>query len=380
MKVSFKHNESDQLLKDSALDFIKREAPAEMIHALQDSDTGYSEEMWRKAAELGWLGIIIPEKYGGTGNSKTSAGALFEALGTAPLPGPYFSSAILSAEIILAAGSETQKQKILPDIAQGKNILTLALTESDYSWTSDGVQIRASGTDGGFVLSGIKLFVIDGGSATHFIVAARTKDETDPAKGISLFLIDSGRKGVALRRLPGFLGEGTYEITLNSVEVGQQDVIGDINDGWAQLQHGINRAIPVLCAYKVGGCQKLVEVTLEFSRTRVQFGMPVGRFQRVQDLIIEMQDYADSARWTTYEALWKLDTDRPVQESIHLAKTVASEAYWEAATLAHRVFSGVSYSKRHPVSFHTRASRYLYNYLGEPAFHRQQLGKILVGE
>ena len=381
MKTSFTLNESEKALQTTALDFMQREAPNEVIHTLQDSDTGYSEEMWRKAAELGWLGIIIPEKYGGMGSSMINAGALFEALGTGPLPGPYFSSAILSTEIILAAANEAQKQKILPDIAQGKSILALALTEPEYSWTPEGIQMRASGKDGGFVLNGEKLFVLDGKAATHFIVAARTGDEgADPAQGISLFLMDSRHKGVAIRRLPGFLGEGTYELKLDSVRVDQQDMLGNMNDGWAPLQQGIKKAIPVLCAYKVGGCQKLVEMTLEFSRTRVQFSMPVGRFQRVQDLIIVMVDYADAARWTTYEALWKLDTDRPAEESIHLAKTVASEAYWEAATLAHRVFSGVSYSRRHPVSFHTKASRYLYNYLGEPAYHRQQLAKLIMGD
>ena len=379
MKLSFKHTESEQALKDTALDFMKREAPNEVIHALQDSDTGYSEEMWQKAAKLGWLGIIIPEKYGGTGSSLTSAGALFEALGTGPLPGPYFSSAILGAGIILAAASETQKQEILPDVAQGKRILALAQTEPEYSWDPEGIQMKAASKDGGYVLNGEKLFVIDGKAATHFIVVARTAEGDNPAKGISLFLVDSNHKGVKVRPLPGFFGEGTFELTLDSVKVEPQDILGNINDGWAPLQHGIERAIPVLSAYKVGGCQKLVEMTLEFSRTRIQFSMPVGRFQRVQDLIIVMQDYTDSARWTTYETLWKLDTQRPAQESIHLAKTVASEAYWEASTLAHRVFSGVSYSKRHPVSFHTKASRYLYNYMGEPAYHRQLLGKLLMG-
>ena len=379
MKTSFELNESEKALQTTALDFMQREAPNEIIRALQDSDTGYSEEMWRKAAELGWLGIVIPEKYGGMGSSKISAAALFEALGSGPLPGPYFSSAILSAEIILAAASETQKKEILPDIAQGKKIVALALTEPEYSWTPDGIQMRASSKDGGFVLKGEKLFIIDGKAATHFIIPARTGDGRDPAKGISLFLVDSGRKGVAVRRLPGYLGEGTFELKLDSVRVEPQDVIGKMNNGWASLQQGIEKAIPVLCAYKVGGCQKLVEIALEFSRTRIQFSMPIGRFQRVQDLIMVMVDYTDAARWTTYETLWKMDTGRPLEESIHLAKTVASEAYWETATLAHRVFSGVSYSKRHPVSFHTRASRYLYNFLGEPAYHRQKMGKLLFG-
>ena len=118
-------------------------------------------------------------------------------------------------------------------------------------------------------------------------------------------------------------------------------------------------------------------MALEYSRIRVQFGMPIGRFQRVQDLVIDMVTHADSARWVTYEALWKLDVGRPAVEAVHVAKAVASEAYWQTVTLAHQVFSGISYSKEHPVSFHTRASRALYGLLGDPAYHRQQIARLL---
>lgn len=154
-------------------------------------------------------------------------------------------------------------------------------------------------------------------------------------------------------------------------------MLGDKDEGWQALEKGIAKSIPVLCAYKVGGCQAVVEMTLEYSRLRIQFGTAIGRFQRVQDMIIEMVDHSDAARWTTYESLWKLDTQRPAADSVHLAKAVSSEAYWQVCSLAHRVFSGISYSKEHPASFHTRASRSLYSYLGEPSYHRQQLARLL---
>ncbi|MFC2039503.1 acyl-CoA dehydrogenase family protein, partial [Chloroflexota bacterium] len=203
------------------------------------------------------------------------------------------------------------------------------------------------------------------------------RKEADPAKGIALFLVDSNSDGVSVRRLPGFLAGRTFEVKLNSVEVPPSAMLGDNNEGWPALKQAIDKSIPVLCAYKVGGCQAAVELALEYSRTRVQFGQPIGRFQRVQDMIIEMVDHTDAARWTTYEALWKLDTQRPAAESVHLAKAVSSQAYWEVVTLAHRVISGISYSKEHPLSFHTRASRHLYNFLGEPSYHRQQIAQFL---
>ena len=378
MKLDLNFNEAEEMLGKTALDFMRRDAPKEVIQALQETDTGFTDELWQKVVEMGWLGILIPEQYGGTGNPLTSAGVLFEALGTGPLPGPYFSSGILSSSIILEAGTEEQKQRILPAIAEGKEILTLALTEPEYDWEPGAVQTTATSKKGDFGLNGVKLFTIDAEAATHFIVVARTRKEADPARGIALFFVDAKSDGISVRRLPGFFTGSTFEVKLNSVKVSQSAVLGDTDEGWPTLKQGIDKSIPVLCAYKVGGCQAVLEMALEYSRTRVQFGQPIGRFQRVQDMIIEMFNYLEAARWTTYECLWKLDTQRPAAESIHIAKAVSSEAYWEVCTLAHREFSGVGYAIDHPLSFHTRASRCLYNYLGDPSYHRQQIAQLLM--
>ena len=357
---------------------MRRDAPKEVVQVLQETDTGYTEELWQKVVEMGWLGVIIPEQYGGTGNPLTSAGVLFEALGTGPLPGPYFSSGILGSLIILEAGTEEQKQRILSAVANGKQILTLALTEPEYSWEPRTVQTTAESKNGDFVLNGLKLFTLDAQAASHFIVVARTGKEADPAKGISLFMVDSNSDGVSVRQVSGFLAGRTFEIKLDSVKVPRSAMLGAKDEAWPLLEQAIDKSIPVLCAYKVGGCQAVFDMALEYSRVRIQFGQPIGRFQRVQDMIIEMIDHVDAARWTTYEALWKLDTQRPYAESVHLAKAVSSQAYWEVVTLAHRVFSGISYSKEHPVSFHTRASRSLYSYLGEPSYHRQRIAQFLL--
>ena len=377
MAIDLSLTESEAMLQKTAQDFMRRDAPKEVVQVLQETDTGYTEELWQKVVEMGWPGIIIPEQYGGTGNELTSAGVLFEALGRGPLPGPLFSSGILGSLIILEAGTEEQKQRILPAVAGGKQILTLALTESEYSWEPRAVQTTAERKNGDFVLNGTKLFTMDAGGATHFIVVSRTGKAADPATGVSLFLVDSKSDGVSVRRLPGFLTGRTFEVKLDSVKVARSAMLGDKAEGWPSLRQAIEKSIPVLCAYQAGGCQALYDMALEFSRTRVQFGQPIGRFQRVADMIIEMADHVDAARWSAYEALWKLDTHRPVAESVHLAKTLASEGYWQNCTWAHRVFSGISYSMEHPVSFHTKASRSLYNFLGDPAYHRGKIAQLL---
>jgi len=373
MKLDLGLSESQEMLKKTALDFRGRDVPNDVIRALQDTDTGCTPELWRKMAELGWAGIIIPEEYGGTANTLTSAGVLLEVLGTGPLPGALFSSGILGSSIIMEAGTEEQKREVLPAVADGTKVLALALTEPEFSWEPEAIQTKAVRSDGGFVINGVKLFAYDAGAATHLIVVA------DIDGGIGLFLVGKETAGLSVERLPGFFSGQTFEIKLDSVKVAESALLGGSSDNWQALESAIARSIPVLCAYKVGGCQALVDMTIQYSRTRVQFGQPIGRFQRVQDMIIEMVNRLDAARWITYECLWKLDTDRPATESVHMAKAVTSAAYWEIATLAHRIFSGVSYSKEHPASFHTRASRNLYHYLGDPAHHRHRLAKQLTG-
>ena len=377
MKLDLRLDENEELLRKTGLDFMQRDAPKEVVQRLQETDAGCTKDLWRKAADLGWLGILTPEKYGGAGASFMSAGVLFEALGTGPLPGPHFSSAILGSLILLEAGTEEQKQRFLPSAASGERILALALTEGHYGWDPAAVQTVATLERDGFVLRGLKLFVMDAASATDFIVAARSR-ERGAEDAVALFLVDAGAEGVSVRRLPGFLSGRSFEVRLDSVRVPRSAMIGVGAGAWDGLQSAILKAIPVLCAYKAGGCQALCDLALAYSRARVQFGQPIGRFQRVQDMILEMVNLADAARWTTYEALWKLDTQRPAAQSAHLAKAVSSASYWETCTLAHQVFSGISYSKEHPVSFHTKASRSLYSYLGEPAHHRRELARWLI--
>jgi alkylation response protein AidB-like acyl-CoA dehydrogenase len=373
MRLDLGLSESEEMLKKTALDFMRRDATKDVVQVLQETDTGCNDEIWQTMVDMEWPGIIIPEEYGGAGNPLTGAAVLFEALGTGPLPGPLFSSSILGSLTVLETGTEEQKQRVLSAVARGEKILALALTEPEYGWNPEFVRTTAISRNGDYVLDGVKLYTMDAQAASHIIVVARTEN------GIGLFVVDGVSEGVSIRRLPGYLSGQVFEVKLDSVKVPALDRLGGGSDAWLALERAIARAIPVLCAYKVGGCHAVSEMTLEYSRTRVQFGQAIGRFQRVQDMIIEMVNQRDAARWTTYECLWKLDTERQAAESVHMAKAVTSEAYWEVCTLAHRVFSGVSYSKEHPASFHTRASRSLYHYLGDPAHHRRQLAHLITG-
>ncbi|MEW6187736.1 MAG: acyl-CoA dehydrogenase family protein [Thermodesulfobacteriota bacterium] len=375
MNLDFRLSESEEILKTATLNFLKRDINKQTLEGLHDSDTGTNEAIWRKVVEMGWLGIITPEEFGGTGYPLTTAGILFEALGSAPLPGPYFSSAILGSLIIQEAGTADQKKSLLPALVEGTMVPTLILTDPWLGWNSEAAQISCQEKDGNYLLSGRKLLAYDALAATHLIVPVPLGKKRD---SLSLFLVDKKMEGVSLRKLPGYLMGRAFEVCLEAVSCPSSGLLSKFKRGGAPLRKAVQKSIPILCSYLVGGCQAVFDLTVAYSRIRVQFSQPIGRFQRVQDMIIDMINQVDAARWTTYEALWKLDTQGTAPESIHLAKAVAGEAYWQCCNLAHRAISGISYSMEHPLSLHTRTSRAWYNFLGEPAYHKQQLAGLLL--
>ena len=200
-----------------------------------------------------------------------------------------------------------------------------------------GITLTPQGRNGSLVLNGTKLFVSDATSATDLIVAVRTGDGTTD---VSLLHVDAKSRGVTTRRLPGFLS-WQCEVTFDNVQVPATAMLGEAQRGWTSLSRALERALPLLCSYIVGGCQAVYEKSVLYTQTRVQFGVPIGRFQRVQDHVVKLVNHLDSARWATWEALWKLDTGRPATASVHMAKAVASEAYLEACNAAHEVHAGM---------------------------------------
>ena len=370
--------EEQEMIKTAARDFVQRKCDKRTLLALDKTDVGFSPEIWKEAAELGWLGMVVPEKYGGEETSLTDVAVLFEELGRGPVSGPFFSSGILSNFIILEAGTEEQKQQMLPPICSGEQIVTLAQTEPDYGWGPESVQMTAEpGGDGSFVLNGVKLFVFDAVGATHFICAVRTGENGDPAEGVTLLMVDKKSPGVSVRPLPGWISRSA-EVNFESTEIPASAVIGKMGQGWPALERAFQKAIPILCAYEVGGAQAVFDMSVEYSQTRVQFGQPIGRFQRVQDHIIDLANRMDAARWTTYEALYKVDTGKPNSaSSVHLAKICAAQGYHWACLHAHEVTAGTGSTIEFGLVLHTRASRTLLDYLGGIDFHREKLAESL---
>ena len=362
--------ESQEMLRSSARTFVEREAPQHTIVALQRAESSLVPDLWRKASEAGWLGILIPTQYGGSESSLTDAGVLYEALGRGPLPGPFFSSGVLGALTVIEAGTAAQRQVILPGVASGDSILAVALAEPNTSWGPQGITLRAQRVGDRYRLDGTKLFVSDANAATTIVVAVRTGDRPGD---VSLLLVDARTRGVRTRRLPGFLS-WQCEVTFEAADA---ELLGAENQGWAALERALLRAIPILCSYMVGGCQAVFEMSVSHSQERVQFGVPIGKFQRVQDHVIRLVNHLDAARWTTAEALWKLDSGRPAAAAVHMAKAVSSEGYLEACNAAHEVHAGQGSLIEYGLVAHTQMSRTLFTYLGDPRWHKRRMADSL---
>lgn len=365
-------NDTQQLIQDSARDFVRGACDRDVLLKLDRNPAALMDGLWPQMSELGWTGMAIPEEYGGTGNCMTDVAVLFEELGTGPVPGPLFSSAVLCARALLEAASDSFKTEWLPRIASGERVFALALTEAQYGWSADSIRLQATSEGQDFLLSGTKVFVHDGLYASDLLVAARIGG----GAGISLFRVEAKGPGVAIRTLDGFL-TGLCEVSFDNVRVRGGDLIGAAGAAWDALERATLAVTPVLCAYKVGGCRRVFDMSVSYARERTQFGQIIGRFQRVQDHIIHIVNYLDAARWTTYEALWKIDSGADAAASIHVAKSVASESYMRACDFAHEVHAGIGVVREYGLTLHTRMSRSLYHCLGSPQVHRKRLESVL---
>ena len=356
-------NEDQSMMKKVASDFVKSEAPSYVITDWFQKKIAFIPELYQKTAEVGWLGMMLPEEYGGGGASCTDCAAVFEELGRGPLPGPYFSSGVLAAEIILAGGSPAQKKALLPEICNGRSIVIPALSDDPIQWGPKSAQTRLTKTVSGFLLHGTKRFVYDGDSATSFICAARVE-----TGGVVLALVDRNAPGVSVKPVAGFM-IGAAEVRFDNVAINADNFLGD----WEVVESALLRALPILCAYKVGACQEIFEMTNEYTRTRVVFGQPIGRFQRVQDHCVDISIHLDGARWITYETLWKIDSGIEAAANVHQAKAVASEAYYQSCNFSHMVFAGPGTDYKHPLMAHSVLAHTLYQYLGTPLYHKRAM-------
>lgn len=304
--MNFSLNEEQRLLKDSAERFVRESCSLDQRRALVSSEIGYSERSWRQMADLGWLGVNVPEAYGGIGGGPVETMVLMEAFGAGLVPEPFFPSVVLGGNLVAMAGSEAQKQAILPALVAGELKLAFAWIEAQAGYDLFDVGTTAQRRDRGYVINGAKGVVLGAATAGKLIVSARTGGGSRDRDGIGLFLVDRGASGVKLRDYRTVDGLRAAEVAFEDVTVSDDAVLGDPQDALPVIEAAAERAIAALCAEAVGVMDVIVGSTAEYLKTRKQFGRPIGAFQVLQHQFADMLMASEEARSMMYVATLRL--------------------------------------------------------------------------
>ena len=362
--------EEQDMLKTSARDFLQKECPKQLVRQLDESEEGYSPELWRKMAGLGWIGLPFPEEYGGGGGSFLDLVVLLETMGYNILPGPFFSTVVLGGLTILAAGNEEQKKRFLPEIASGGMILTLALTEPSARYDAASVKTTAVVRNGEYVINGTKLFVLDANVADFILCVARTKEATNPENGLTVFLVDTKSPGVKITLLKTLARDKQCEVICDEVSVPKENVLGELNRGWPTVQGVLQRATVAKCAEMVGGAQAALDMAVAYAKERVQFNRPIGSFQAIQHYCANMVSDVDGSRFVTYKAAWKVSEGLPATFDVAVAKAWTSGAYGRVTLLAHQIFGAIGFTMDHDMHLYYRRAKAGEIMFGDGAFQR----------
>jgi alkylation response protein AidB-like acyl-CoA dehydrogenase len=354
--MDFSLNEEQEMLKKMASDFFTKECPKSWVREMEKDKEGFPKELWEKMAELGWMGLIFPEQYGGMGLSFLDLAVLLEEMGRACLPSPFFSSIISGGLTLLEAGAEEQRREILPQVAAGKLLLTLALTESGGKFTPDGIQAKARMRNGGYMIDGIKLFVPDAHVADYIICVARTKEGTQ-GEGITLFLVDAKSPGITYNPLITIAGDKQFEVVFSGVRVPEKNILGEIDKGWECIERVWPKIVMARCAEMVGGAQQVLEMTVDYTKERVQFDHPIGSFQAIQHHCANMLADVDGSRFITYQAAWMLSEGILCRKEVAIAKAWVSEAFRRVTALAHQIHGAIAYTEDHDLYLYFKRAK-----------------------
>jgi alkylation response protein AidB-like acyl-CoA dehydrogenase len=375
--MNFAFSEEQEELRKSARRFCEEQFSSQVVRRIMETESGLDRELWqRMAQELGWQGMIIPEKYSGLGFGYIELIVIMEEMGRAVVAAPFFSTVCLAANALLLAGTEEQKQELLPGIADGSRIATVALTEESGRWDAAGIQAtyRKEGSD--YVIDGKKTYVLDGHTADTIIVAAR-REGSSGEDGIALFVVDGDAEGISRRPLVTMdQTRKMAEVTFDSVRLGPAAVMEAEGEAWPLISKLLDLAAVALAAEQVGGAQKCLEMSTEYAKVRVQFGRPIGSFQAIKHKCADMLVAVESAKSAAYYAGWAASEDNEELPVVApLAKAYCSEAYFHCAAENIQIHGGIGFTWEHDAHLYFKRAKSSELLLGDPAYHRELLAQ-----
>jgi alkylation response protein AidB-like acyl-CoA dehydrogenase len=367
--------EQQEILKKSAKDFLAKECPKAKIRELEKDEKGYDPALWQKMGELGWLGFNIPEDYEGMGYSFEDLTIHIEEVGKNILPGPYIST-VVNTFAIVAAGSEELKKDLLPKISNGNCILTLAWLEDSGLYDPSGITMKAAAKGSDYVLNGSKFFVDCAHVADNMIVVARTKDGAG-ADGITLFVVDAKASGIKAEVIPTIALDHLCAVTFKDVVVPAKNILGKADKGWEVLQMLVRKGSILKSAESLGGVQAVVDMTVAYSKERVQYDRPIGAFQALQHHMSDMWISMGTSKYLLYEAAWMESENMPNAKEVSMAKAYINEAYKLVTAWGVKLHGGIGTSSDHDVPLYYRRAKAADTVYGSTDFHREMVAQAI---
>ena len=370
--MNFTFSEEQDELRRTIRRFLDDKSPSTEVRRLMETPDGYDEAVWKQMAqELGLQALHIPEEYGGQGFSFVELGIVLEEMGRALLCAPFFSTVAVAANAILNAGTEGQKKALLPRIASGETIATLALGEPDKGWTADDITLEAK--DG--VLNGTKTYVIDGTTANLIVVAAREAGTTG-TDGISLYTARGDAEGLSRKNLEAIdLTRKLAKLDFTGVK---GELLGEKGTAWPALERTLDHAAVALAAEMCGGAQRALDMAVQYAKDRVQFGRPIGSFQAIKHKCADMLLEVESAKTAMYYALWVAAADDPELPVVApMAKAYAADAFFKAARDNIQVHGGIGFTWEHDAHLYYRRAKSDELMFGDAPYHRELLAQRL---
>ncbi|HXG22023.1 MAG TPA: acyl-CoA dehydrogenase family protein [Methylomirabilota bacterium] len=374
--MDFGLSEEQEMLQQSAREFLTRECPPAFVRELYKDEDGFSREFHRKMAEQGWTGLLIPETYGGLGLGMLDMAVLLEEMGRAVTPGPFLFSSVLFALGVMAGGSAAQKKTWLPRIAAGEAIGTLAFLEAEDRLDAAGVTLRAKKTRDGYTLSGVKMFVPYAKVADVLLIAARTSGKEE--EGVSLFLVDRETPGVEIRLLDIFdRTRRVYEVECANVIAPKSALVGSEGEGWKILARLLDAACVALAADSLGGAQKALEMAVEYTKVRTQFNRPIASFQALKHMAAEMVSEIEPSRSLVWYAAHAFDAlPREASRAAALAKARWSDVYSRTTNRAVQMHGGIGFTWEHDMHFWFKRAKWNEFAFGDATYHRERLAQL----
>jgi alkylation response protein AidB-like acyl-CoA dehydrogenase len=370
--------EEQALLRSTAEGFFKEKAPVSALRALRDNADadGFSRELWQEIVAMGWPSSFLPEEFGGLGLGCTELGVVMQAAGRTLVASPLFSTVMLAGSAILLGGNQQQKSALLPRIANGNLLVSLALEESAHH-NPRAITTNAVAHEKGFLISGCKTYVVDGHVAEKFIVVARTAGECEDPKGISLFLVDSALPGISVSRRSMVDSRNMAEVRLRDVEVSEENLIGTLHGGDELLTMILDRGNIALSAEMLGSLQAAFERTLEYLKQRQQFGELIGSFQALQHRAAKMFCEIELSKSVVLKALQAIDQgEENLSLLSSLTKVQVAETFRLVSDEAIQMFGGMGMTDEEDIGFYLKRARVTQQLLGDEHYHVQRYAAL----